>query len=227
MFDMTQVKIGDELRTREGEKVTVKVVDAPGKFPYIVTTLFSYTKDGFFMNESLPDKADIVGYWTEESSSIQTDTVYGPFETEELAKQFLVECTNLGYLWSNFCSGKPPSVYTNWQVYFEDTCYRLEKKEIKFYNTQNYIQEGYQIVKWEPQTKTITLEDTVNHPAHYNNGKIEVIDYIEDKGFCFCLANAVKYISRAGKKNKDKEIEDLDKAIFYLNRKIKQLREAG
>lgn len=68
-------------------------------------------------------------------------------------------------------------------------------------------------------------EDVVNHPSHYTDGKIEVIDFIEDKNLGFCLGNAVKYISRAGKKNKDKEVEDLQKAIWYINRRIKELTE--
>ena len=65
--------------------------------------------------------------------------------------------------------------------------------------------------------------DYINHPQHYNDGKIEVIDYIEDKNFNFNLGNAIKYISRAGKKG-DK-IEDLKKAIWYLEREIK--KESG
>lgn len=70
-------------------------------------------------------------------------------------------------------------------------------------------------------------DDPVNHPSHYTDGKIEVIDYIEDKGLGFCLGNAVKYISRAGKKDQSKEIEDLLKAIWYIQRKIKQICEEG
>lgn len=66
-------------------------------------------------------------------------------------------------------------------------------------------------------------DDSVDHPKHYNDGKIEVIDYIEDKNLDFCLGNAIKYISRAGKKDPDKTIEDLKKAIWYINRKISQL----
>ena len=62
------------------------------------------------------------------------------------------------------------------------------------------------------------LHDPVNHPSHYTDGKYEVIDFIESHGLGFHLGNAVKYISRAGKKNKDKEIEDLNKAIWYLER---------
>lgn len=70
--------------------------------------------------------------------------------------------------------------------------------------------------------------DSVNHPAYYV-GNIEVIDFIEDKDLGYHLGNAVKYISRAGKKHengmsdKDKMIEDLRKAVWYINRKIEIL----
>lgn len=67
--------------------------------------------------------------------------------------------------------------------------------------------------------------DNVNRPAHYTDGKIEVIEYIEDKKLGFCLGNAIKYISRAGKKNPDKTVEDLKKAIWYIERRIKELTE--
>lgn len=72
---------------------------------------------------------------------------------------------------------------------------------------------------------SISVEDPVNRPAHYTDGKIEVIDYIEDKRLGFCLGNAVKYISRAGKKDPTKEVEDLNKAIWYINRRIKEIQE--
>ena len=64
------------------------------------------------------------------------------------------------------------------------------------------------------------VNDPVNRPSHYTDGKIEVIEFIEDKKLGFCLGNAVKYIARAGKKDKDKEVEDLKKAIWYINRHI-------
>lgn len=67
------------------------------------------------------------------------------------------------------------------------------------------------------------MNDIVNHPSHYTDGKIEVIDFIEDKGLNFHRGNAVKYISRAGKKEPAKEIEDLEKAVWYLQREIKRL----
>ena len=73
--------------------------------------------------------------------------------------------------------------------------------------------------------KTIESNDPVNHPAHYTAGKIEVIDFLEDQRFPFHLANAVKYISRAGKKDKTKTVEDLRKAIWYINRYINLLEK--
>lgn len=67
--------------------------------------------------------------------------------------------------------------------------------------------------------------DPVNNPSHYTDGSIEVIDYICDKFDIksFCLGNAIKYISRAGKKNN--EVEDLRKAIWYINHYIEVLTD--
>ena len=71
--------------------------------------------------------------------------------------------------------------------------------------------------------ETVKENDPVNHPKHYTDGRIEVIEYIEDKNLGFCLGNAIKYISRAGKKEKDKEIQDLRKAMWYIERRIYEL----
>lgn len=67
--------------------------------------------------------------------------------------------------------------------------------------------------------------DTINHPAHYTEGKYECKDYIQSKGYGFELANAVKYITRAGKKSPEKEIEDLRKAIQYLEFYIDSIKD--
>ena len=72
---------------------------------------------------------------------------------------------------------------------------------------------------------SIVMDDPVSHPAHYTDGKIETIDFIDDKKLDFCLGNAVKYISRAGKKDPDKKIEDLMKAAWYINHEIINLRK--
>ena len=70
-----------------------------------------------------------------------------------------------------------------------------------------------------------SVNDPINHPAHYTTGKIEVIDYIEDQKLPYHLGNAVKYISRAGKKDKDKTVEDLKKAVWYIERYIGMIGE--
>lgn len=79
----------------------------------------------------------------------------------------------------------------------------------------------------QPQREELKQEvkqnDPVNRPKHYTDGKIEVIDFIEDKKLGFHLGNSVKYIARAGKKDPSKEIEDLKKAQWYLNRRIENL----
>lgn len=61
----------------------------------------------------------------------------------------------------------------------------------------------------------------VNHPKHYNQG-IEPIDIIESWDLNFSLGNAIKYILRAPYKNN--ELEDLEKAKWYLEREIKRLK---
>lgn len=66
-------------------------------------------------------------------------------------------------------------------------------------------------------------DNNVDHPKHYNMGKIEVIKVIKDWNLCFWKGNAVKYIARS--QHKGNEIEDLKKAIWYLNDKIKDLEE--
>ena len=75
----------------------------------------------------------------------------------------------------------------------------------------------------ECETEENQPADNVNHPNYYNSGRIEVIDFIEDKELGFHLGNAVKYISRAGRKNPDKIVEDLQKAVWYINRQIQRL----
>lgn len=70
----------------------------------------------------------------------------------------------------------------------------------------------------EPQK---TLDEKVNHPSHYTYGDIEIIEFIEQvtkdykPELAFAIGNAIKYISRANRKNGK---EDLDKARWYLNR---------
>lgn len=71
-----------------------------------------------------------------------------------------------------------------------------------------------------------TNTDFVNHPPHYKAGGVETIDFIEAKDLNFRLGNAVKYISRAGKKPDIDPVEDLEKAVWYLKREIEARKGA-
>ena len=63
--------------------------------------------------------------------------------------------------------------------------------------------------------------EMIDHPSHYNQGKYEAIDVIEDWQLNFNLGNTIKYISRAG--HKDDIVQDLKKALWYLEREIKRI----
>ena len=69
-------------------------------------------------------------------------------------------------------------------------------------------------------------DSSVNHPKHYlKNTGYEVINVIAAWKLDFALGNAIKYIARAGKKDPEKLIEDLEKAIWYINWKIEREKE--
>lgn len=76
----------------------------------------------------------------------------------------------------------------------------------------------------KPTETEALADDSVNHPAHYCDGGIETIDFILAKKLDFLSGQVCKYISRAGKKDPLKELEDLEKAEFYLRRKIAMLK---
>ena len=69
----------------------------------------------------------------------------------------------------------------------------------------------------------------INHPLHYGgeDNPYEAIKVIDAWGLGFCLGNTVKYISRAGMKDPEKELEDLKKALWYLDHHIKNLEKNG
>lgn len=70
------------------------------------------------------------------------------------------------------------------------------------------------------------MSEQVNHPKHYGgaDNPYEAIKVIEAWNLGFCLGNTVKYISRAGKKETDKTVQDLEKAKWYLDREIEKLK---
>lgn len=93
---------------------------------------------------------------------------------------------------------------------------KLKGKRVKQTRGIDKKPDGDYPLPWEE-------EDKVNHPKHYNIGRIEVIEAIEDWQLDYHRGNAVKYIARAGIKDPSKEIEDLKKAIWYINRRVELL----
>ena len=74
--------------------------------------------------------------------------------------------------------------------------------------------------------KKMENKEQVNHPNHYGGETniYEAIKVIDAWNLGFSLGNTVKYISRAGKKDPDKEIQDLEKAVWYLQHHIDMLK---
>lgn len=69
---------------------------------------------------------------------------------------------------------------------------------------------------------SVTINDPVNHPSHYtwHPSGVEVIQITEHMNFC--LGNAIKYILRSD--HKKDQIQDLEKAVWYINREIERLK---
>ena len=136
----------------------------------------------------------------------------------------MIDIKNIkGKLYQHIPTGKIEKV-----VYADDDCVTLyDKSRYSTCFTVDFLKF------WKPYEapNDKVIGDNVNHPPHYTWLKdkcgIEVIDITRHMGFC--LGNAIKYILRAGHKqdasltNNQKEIEDLKKAIWYINDRIKQL----
>lgn len=144
-------------------------------------------------------------------------------------KRGIIAVSFLKWMYWNSTLGK-------WMV--PNDLYGSKCKEIDEYLTDLNNDKGipYRVIKFEcdgyvddgetdhPSAST-GKGDAVNHPPHYNMGGIEVIDAINAWGFAegFNRGNAIKYVARAGRKNKETEIEDLKKAMTYLQFEIDRL----
>lgn len=78
--------------------------------------------------------------------------------------------------------------------------------------------------KFYTTVPTAPAPDPVSHPSHYTS-RVPGIECIQvTEWFNFARGNAIKYIWRAGEKNPEKEIEDLEKAAWYINREIQRMK---
>lgn len=99
-------------------------------------------------------------------------------------------------------------------------------------NISNYISNNFVEYMNNSNKENISI-DNVNHPQHYTShpSGVECIDIT--RHYCFSIGNAIKYLWRAGLKkdasltDNQKEIEDLKKAIWYINDRIKELEKNG
>jgi hypothetical protein len=92
------------------------------------------------------------------------------------------------------------------------------------------VKEFFDNINTSPQpgevlSRHIPKEDPVNHPSHYNQFPVEIIEICRHLNFD--RGNAVKYICRAGFKNPEKELEDLEKARWYLEDEIDRLKDSA
>lgn len=126
------------------------------------------------------------------------------FETFAKSQRYCsVECRPSGI-------GEPSKSQLNTKFKLDDT------------NHIDDIPENAEVVK---ESAMATDNDPVKHPNHYTRGTIETKDFIRDKELNFNLGNAVKYVVRAGHKDESKTVEDLRKAIQYIEFEIDWLRK--
>lgn len=76
----------------------------------------------------------------------------------------------------------------------------------------------------------ISANDPVNHPSHYTSHPSGIECITITRHYCFSIGNAIKYLWRAGLKHEkglddtEKEIQDLQKALFYINDRIEEIK---
>lgn len=89
-----------------------------------------------------------------------------------------------------------------------------------------YDKSKYTYMLEDGVIEIVENSDNVSHPSHYTYGwsnGAEVIDLTEH--LSFCAGNVVKYVCRAGRKDPDKYVEDLEKARWYLDREIERVKD--
>ena len=146
--------------------------------------------------------------------------------TKDLFIKVCDELKRRGIKWHAGVDDSPEA----WDDYGEETVISFKNDRMGYCNRDYFkysviveiTEDDFKLKLCQERSESPT-DDNVNHPAYYTDGSIEVSDFIADKNLNFFRGNVLKYICRAGKKNPDKEIEDLKKAEWYLNREIDRL----
>lgn len=155
---------------------------------------------------------------------------------EEVKEKVMTKCKNCGKMFEQTGKGRPAVNCPTCRVELSKPKKKVSPKDkeskkvnkftpviSKTETTESYINANSVEDLYDVTTdiKPNKISNAINHPSHYNRGKIEVIDFIEDQGLSFHLGNVVKYIARAG--HKGNKLEDLKKARWYLDRYIDEV----
>ena len=169
---------------------------------------------------------------------LNKDKAHTPAKDEapkkEVKEKVMTKCKNCGKMFEQTGKGRPAVNCPTCR----DLLNKPKKKDTEVSDEVINVKEEYVVtpVIIPEETTVISTDDVksvgvessvkqegnmVNHPSHYNKGKIEVIDFIEDQGLSFHLGNVIKYVARAG--SKGDKLEDLKKAQWYLDRYINEV----
>ena len=105
----------------------------------------------------------------------------------------------------------------------------VKKKDNMATKKKTPVEEEEVVIPMEKLKAMEKLKENVNHPSWYGSkdDPYETIKVIQAWGLNFPLGNAIKYISRAGKKDPTKTVEDLRKALFYIQYEIDRIERDG
>lgn len=156
---------------------------------------------------------------------------------EEMKEKIMTKCKNCGKMFEQTGKGRPAVNCPTCRDLLNKPNKKVSPKDKQ---SEKVVESAPVISKMESTVKGIsikkndikdisvttdkepkTISNVIDHPSHYNRGKIEVIDFIEDQGLSFHLGNVIKYIARAG--SKGDKLEDLKKARWYLDRYINEV----
>ena len=155
---------------------------------------------------------------------------------EEVKEKVMTKCTNCGKMFEQTGKGRPAVNCPTCRDLLNKPKKKAPPKDNKSkkvakvapvisktettesYITADSVKDLYDVTT---DKKPNLISNVIDHPSHYNRGKIEVIDFIEDQGLSFHLGNVIKYIARAG--SKGDKLEDLKKARWYLDRYINEV----
>ena len=148
---------------------------------------------------------------------------------EEVKEKVMTKCKNCGKMFEQTGKGRPavncPTCRTelnkpkkkvspndNQSEKVNEVAPVISKTETtESYITADSVKDLYDVTT---DKKSNHITNVIDHPSHYNRGKIEVIDFIEDQGLSFHLGNVIKYIARAG--SKGDKLEDLKKSTVVF-----------